>query len=527
MDNLFVRNRYYPGKLLHASDFVREQEYGNAKLEFLNRRFHGWGIIRGLEVRAGEGGGLYVTAGSALDHRGRLIVVPEDIGIDGEKLKGSAGELPRDFILGLCYEEKLTDRERSPLGGKDSYEESRIAESFVLKAYSRSEWEQLKEAEDEAAALTEERVLYEDGEVMLLLHTPKVVPADSIFKICILARALGGENVSIGWRCAARLQGAFFPASGKPFHILEEKQTLVTGSVCQEWQICTEEYRKQTIVLELSHLKIFRQGAEPVESEVCQTYIETAVSYEDAAGRYLQKKEKLPEKDWVPLARLKCGTDKEGSEIVLTASVEPGLRRRVAQSEETELIRRAAAENGIVDVSWRGLLKNLSARQQREPQPLIQPPPDKPPSYEPSPSDRPRPPREPAAEVEDCIHRGVAVIPIPKHYRRGDTLFSEEISYGFPGEEVLIWVGRMYEEPSYAYWEKERSRHVTVHGAEGLFEDGWYSGWEIQSQALRQEIEAGTFQIALTLSKGRRKKRSREVAISWTAVRLTRTPRSS
>ncbi len=530
MDNLFVRNRYYPGKLLHASDFEREQKYGNAKLEFLNRSLHGWGIIKGLEIRAGESDALYVTAGSAIDHRGRLIVVPEDTGIDAGKLKSAAGELPRDFILGICYEEESIDRERNLLGGKDSYEDARIAESFSLNAYSLGEWEQCRKAEIEASALTEERLLYEDGEVMLFLSTPKIVPADSFFRICIRARTLGSGNVSIGWRCRASLQGAFFPASGKPFHILEEKQTFVTGSLCQEWQICTEESRKQTIVLELSHLTIFRQGAEPVEPEGCQIYIETAVSYEDEVRRYFRNIEKASGADWVPLARLRNGTDAEGRENIYVVPGEPGLRHRVVQSAETELIRRAAVENGIVDIRWRGLLKSLTLPGQREPRPLPQPPADRPPSYEPPPSDKPRPPEEPMAGGEDWekrIRRGVAVIPIPKHYRRGDTLFSEEISYGFPGEEVLIWVGRMYEEPSYAYWEKERSRHVTVHGAEELFEDGWYSGWEIQSQALRQEIEAGTFQIALTLSKGRRKKRSREVAISWTAVRLTRTAKSS
>jgi len=540
MDNLFVRNRYYPGKLLHASDFEREQKYGNAKLEFLNRSLHGWGIIKGLEVRAGEKGALYVTAGSAIDHRGRLIVVPEDTGIDAGKLKRPTGELPRDFILGICYEEEPIDRERNLLGGKDSYEDARIAESFSLKAYSCDEWEQCRKAENEASALTEERLLYEDGEVMLFLSIPKVVPADSVFRICIRARTLGGGNVSIGWRCRATLQGAFFPASGKPVHILEEKQTLVTGSLCQEWQICTEESRKQTIVLELSHLMIFRQGAEPVEPEGCQIYIETAVSYEDEVRRYFRNLEKAPGMDWVPLARLRSGTEKEDWGNIYVVPGEPGLRHRVAQSAETELIRRAAVENGIVDIRWRGLLKNLALPGRWEPRPLPQPPADRPPSYEPPPlirppeheppSDKPWPPKEPVSGSEDWeryVHRGVAVIPIPKHYRKGDTLFSEEISYGFPGEEVLIWVGRMYEEPSYAYWEKEHSRHVTVHGAEELFEDGWYSGWEIQSQALRQEIEAGTFQIALTLSKGRKKKRSREVAISWTAVRLTRTVRSS
>lgn len=107
---LFVKNRYYPGKLLHAGDFIREQEYGNAKLEFLNRKLHGWGIIQGLEVRPGEKNILCVRAGSAIDRRGRLIVVPEDIAAEAEDLRGWTDETARDFILGIQYDEKAIDR---------------------------------------------------------------------------------------------------------------------------------------------------------------------------------------------------------------------------------------------------------------------------------------------------------------------------------------------------------------------------------------------------------------------------------
>lgn len=518
---LFVKNRYYPGKLLHASDFVREQEYGNAKLEFLNRRFHGWGIIQGLEVRAGESGALHITAGSAIDRRGKLIVVPEDTVIDTGKLEGLTGEAFRDFILGIRYDERQVDKERSLLCESETYEDARIAESYALRAYSVDAWEQLKGAGDVAAALTEERVLYEDGEVRLSLRIPKVVPADSIFKICIQARALGGGSVSIGWRCTVKLQGAFFLASGKSLQILEEKQTSVLGGLYQEWQICTEEYKKQTVAMELSRLEVFRQGSEPAEAEVCQTYIETAASYEDAVRGHLQRREeKSCGEDWVPLAGIRAGAAREGQGGTFVLTDEPGLRRRVVQSEETESIRRAAEENGIIDIRWRGLLKDLTA------QPLCPGQPSRKPAR---PAEAPKPLQESISEV----HRGVAVISIPKHYRKGDTLFSEEIAHGFPGEEVFLWLERMYEEPSYAYWEKDSTRHAAVHGADDLFADGWYSGWEIQKQALRQEIEAGTFQIALILSRGRRKKRSKEVAVSWTAVRLTgsrnfsRTMRSS
>lgn len=515
---LFVKNRYYPGKLLHAGDFVREQEYGNAKLEFLNRKFHGWGIIQGLEVRPGEGSTLRIAAGSAIDRRGRIIVMPEDVVADPEKLEGLKKEAVHDFVLGIQYDERPVDRERSLLSEKETVEVARIAESYVLKAYTVGEWEQMKGSEE--AALTEERILYEDGEVRLSLRIPKVVPTDSIFRVCIQATALVGGNVSIGWRCTAKLQGAFFLGSGRSLQIMEEQQTVMSGSLYQEWQICTEEYRKQTIAMELSRLEIFRQGRRPVEAEACQVYIDTAFVYEDAVRERLHRKEEgSGGEDWVPLARIRHGG--AGQSGIYVLADEPGLRRRVVQSEETEFIRRGAEENGIIDIRWRGLLKRLQPRSY----PADQEQSDRP-SRPVRPAEMPKPPPERVPERllpgrREQIHRGVAVIQIPRRYRKGDTLFSEEISHGFPGEEVFLWVERMYEEPSYAYWEKNSTRHTAVHGADDLFADGWYSGWEIQRQALRQEIEAGTFQIAMILSKGRRRRRSREVAMAWTAVRLT------
>ncbi|MCM1057176.1 MAG: hypothetical protein NC517_06165 [Firmicutes bacterium] len=536
MGSLFVKNRYYPGKLLHASDFVREQEYGNAKLEFLNRKFHGWGIIQGLGVRAGEGGTLRIEAGSAIDQKGRIIVVPEAVTVTAESLeeksktKGGGDPEEReaptdgaahDFILGIRYEEKAVDTERSLLSETEATEVARIAESYGLKAYSLDQWEQIKGSGE--ISLTEERVLYEDGEVRLSLRIPKVVPTDSIFRICIQARALTGGGVSTGWRCTVKLQGAFFLATGRSLQIMEEQQTVLSGSLYQEWQLCTEEYGKQTIAMELSRLEILRQGRETVQAQACQVYIDAALSYEAAVReRLLRREESRSGEAWVPLARIGAGGG--GQSGVHVIADEPGLRRQVVQSEETECIRRGAQESGIIDIRWRGLLKSLQAPHGGMYLPGSLDPPGG--SGHPAPPATPRKaPPERSTEPEpigEQIHRGVAVISVPRHYRRGDTLFSEEISHGFPGEEVLLWLERLYEEPSYAYWEKNSTRHTAIHGADDLFAEGWYSGWEIQRQALRQEIEAGTFQIALILSKGRRKKRSREVAVSWTAVRLPR-----
>lgn len=232
----------------------------------------------------------------------------------------------------------------------------------------------------------------------------------------------------------------------------------------------------------------------------------------------------LQESDWVPLARLKPSADREGEVRAFFVAEEPQLRRYALRTDEMEAIRRISEENGIIEIRWRGLLQRVSSMPAPlQPMPIPQAP-ETPGLPEPIPSPEPML-RE--AGAESLIHRGMTVIPIPKRYRRGDTLFSEEIEHGFPGEEVILWLDRMYEENNYAYWERHRTRYAAIHGADELFADGWESGWEIRKQAIRQDIEAGTFQIALVLSGARRKNRSKEVAVSWTAVRLPQPTKSS
>lgn len=530
--DLFVRNRYYPGKLLRAVDFEREQEYGNAKLEFVNRKFHGCGIIEGLEVQSGDNGALYLTSGSAIDPRGRILVAPEDVRIEPERLEGFSTGNKRGFVLGIRYAENPTERERNHCNEKETFEKARIVECTALQAYSVEEWKQLKTGEDMADLLTEKKILYEDEQLQLSLRLPKVVPADSIFKIRMEARALGEGSVRIGWRGTMKLQGAFFLSSGKSLQELSQEQTLVSGSLYREWEICTEEYRKLSVAMELSRLEIFLQKAEPVTAEVFQTYIETITAYEDAVRRCLRQKKKLwqegkkvlQESDWVPLAHLKPSADREGEVRAFFVAEEPQLRRYALRTDEMEAIRRISEENGIIEIRWRGLLQRVSSMPTSlQPMPIPQAP-ETPGLPEPIPSPEPMP-RE--AGAESLIHRGMTVIPIPRRYRRGDTLFSEEIEHGFPGEEVILWLDRMYEENNYAYWEHHRTRYAAIHGVDELFADGWESGWEIRKQAIRQDIEAGTFQIALVLSGARRKNRSKEVAVSWTAVRLPQPTKSS
>ena len=111
-DYPFLKSAYYTGKLLHAADFIREQKYVNSKLEFVNRKFHGWGIIEGLEVQTGQDGSLYLSGGSAIDPQGRILTVPEDRRVYPGEIEGIRTETEQDFILGVCYAEQTLETER-------------------------------------------------------------------------------------------------------------------------------------------------------------------------------------------------------------------------------------------------------------------------------------------------------------------------------------------------------------------------------------------------------------------------------
>ena len=74
----FLRNNYFFGKLLTASDLELEQDYFRSKLKLHNRALHGFGIVAGLEVSR-RGDKLVLSGGLALDCEGNEIVVPDQV----------------------------------------------------------------------------------------------------------------------------------------------------------------------------------------------------------------------------------------------------------------------------------------------------------------------------------------------------------------------------------------------------------------------------------------------------------------
>lgn len=568
-NNPFVKNRYYSGKLLHASDFENEQKYHNEKLEFINRRFHGYGIIKGLDVRIDKDEGLVLEAGSALDRYGRIILCPSDRVIGPRDIEGLTELESQDFVLGIRYKEQCAGQERCFLKEEEKYYPSRIVETFSLKAYRLEEC-----CSDKASEYSKRSILYENDLVRMAIEMPIIVPSDSIFRIKIRILALSGQKVSVRWGCMMKLQGGWFLETGRRHRRVHCEETAIEGNLQREWEICTDEGQELPVVLEVSGLEIVLDGHMRMYEEVFRFSIGTAKDYHEAVrnsgicGDISEECSETDAGDWLPVAYLQTERKQEG-DVSFRLVSHKNVRILIRNSWETELLHDMMEESGIVDIRWRHLLKRIGSFAEAPleevpfPEGLFQEdPPSKSASSKEASSkgaiDREPPfggghmPRKdfpygmehgpdmpvlpdsvPAfrerqkewvqellkADRKERFRRGVAVISVPRRYKNGQVLLSEEISHSFPGEEVFLWCGRVWEEPNYAYWDRDKAKYSITQGAEYMFPQMNKSGWVIEGQAFCQDVDAGTFRIAVTLRKGRKRSREKEVAVSWIAVR--------
>ena len=128
----FERNRYYSGKMLTSSDFIKEQLYNNNKRRFINRMMYGSGIVCGLSVYNLDDLSLMVDSGVAIDAAGREIVVENTV---IKKLSAVSGfdELETD-TASLCikYEEEEVHGVYAPSAEGREYEFNHIDEIFEL-----------------------------------------------------------------------------------------------------------------------------------------------------------------------------------------------------------------------------------------------------------------------------------------------------------------------------------------------------------------------------------------------------------
>jgi hypothetical protein len=136
------RNRYFDGKVLTAADQTLEQEYLLARERRLNLHVFGHGVVSGLgltTVQSGDGWGIRVSPGLAIDGCGRVVVVPEEHELvplaltdaHGHPIARRRGRLPRRLVVSLCYRECPADLRPAP--GSDEPEAGTWLESCAIR----------------------------------------------------------------------------------------------------------------------------------------------------------------------------------------------------------------------------------------------------------------------------------------------------------------------------------------------------------------------------------------------------------
>jgi hypothetical protein len=120
------RPRYFSGQVIGVDDLEQEQLYHREKARRHNRFLHGWGIVRGLEVRASTQGAREVTIspGYALDRHGEEIIVSRSVLVD---LSGNAAA--STVWVAVRYDE----RPERPIPTPQGQQYSRIRETFAVE----------------------------------------------------------------------------------------------------------------------------------------------------------------------------------------------------------------------------------------------------------------------------------------------------------------------------------------------------------------------------------------------------------
>jgi len=77
-----VRPAYFDGQLLQAEDFIAEQRFHILARRRHTAALHGWGVVRGLEVRPSGDASITVQPGFAVDRQGRELEIEQPMTLE-------------------------------------------------------------------------------------------------------------------------------------------------------------------------------------------------------------------------------------------------------------------------------------------------------------------------------------------------------------------------------------------------------------------------------------------------------------
>ena len=115
------RPNYFTHQLLLEQDFKDEQSYHIEMRRRLNRLFHSWGVLEGLEVQKKGEHDITITPGIALDREGREIVLLSPLTRDL-----SAWSRDSHAFVTAAYDEGWQEADHHSAGGVEGY--TRVSE---------------------------------------------------------------------------------------------------------------------------------------------------------------------------------------------------------------------------------------------------------------------------------------------------------------------------------------------------------------------------------------------------------------
>lgn len=203
----FERNRYYFGKLLTAKDFENEQTYFNNKRRLINKTVLGMGVACGLNIYAADDTSLIIETGTAIDEKGREILVEQTIIKKITTIEGFDKTTEDELYLGIEYAEQLIDKAYSPMSpnqAKQSEEYNKIKENYRLFL---EEEKNIESPSSALSAFVRETIVYQNEEITLRQYIPRFANNKSKLKVKVELEKMNGTQKAYSFTYQLNLQG--------------------------------------------------------------------------------------------------------------------------------------------------------------------------------------------------------------------------------------------------------------------------------------------------------------------------------
>ncbi len=473
----FERNRYYPGKMLTATDCEAEQTYSNNKRRFINQTLYGSGIICGLGVVSLDDLSILVESGVGFDDYGREIVVNVSEVTKLSAIAGFETLKTNEVMLCLRYKEQevhsvycINYQET----GKE-YENNRIHEEyeiFLMDAGGKSPAAEYAEDEFLFGA-----ILYEDEDYVISLQLPSTVSNGSDIKIeLVLERKATSMENQPPISFASILQLPIFTTQAGTHQLkLEIKSVdLAAGAKCQNeyWIGAKDVAEGDELVLNAESLQIMRGeqniSAEPISP--LKIKVEN-ISAEELVNREIGKTSLEMrmlggQKDYLTLAWMKL--TKTDSAYLIEQVREQGVKKYIAVPAHHFLRNKYldyfSKEKQTINHSHE--LEHFTKKEQPK-------------------------------SSRNITATGVLEIPLGEKVRRGDIRYSAEIMHGLGKGNVYVTIGAEYFTEETAAGANMRS---TLYGNPELFPKE-RAGVSNVETAVRVLNDKGSFVVAAKIVK--------------------------